>query len=69
MTYLAIGYRVRDVFRERSGGRVLRLRDRWVDIEWPDGTLSTYEPEAAGKFLQVERENRLGDLFGLGRTF
>lgn len=67
--YLAVGATVQDAFRHRSGGEVRALRPAapvgWVDVTWPDGTLSTYSREAAQEFLEVERPAR-GDLFKMG---
>lgn len=61
---IAKGAIVADPERERHGGRVTRIRSAWVDIEWPDGTRSTYGLDAA-RVLVIETP-ALFDVFGLG---
>ena len=62
---LAEGARVADRRRDRAGGRIVRVRSAWVDVQWPDGTASTYGIDAARESLTVETR-ALFDIFGLG---
>ena len=63
------GDKVRDDFRELSGGRVTALHGRLpenvvrVDVLWPSGMESRYGRGAAKEFLAVECE--AFDLFGI----